>query len=69
VDVELIVQGEWGAITVAHFHPNTHECYGKRDVSASPFEAHHVLQQSSKASLVWSLADPNHPMAKKAQGV
>ncbi|KAH7085196.1 hypothetical protein BKA63DRAFT_13130 [Paraphoma chrysanthemicola] len=20
-------RGEWGAITVAHFHPNTHECY------------------------------------------
>lgn len=23
-----VSQGEWGAIYSAHFHPNTHECYG-----------------------------------------
>lgn len=34
-------QGEWGAIYEAHFHPNTHECYGSfRDgaLSAHPHD-------------------------------
>lgn len=23
-------RGAWGAITVKHYHPNTHECYGEQ---------------------------------------
>ena len=26
-------QGEWGVIKIPHFHPNTHECYGKAHAS------------------------------------
>lgn len=25
----LLNQGTWGHISIRHFHPNTHECYGE----------------------------------------
>lgn len=27
------LKGEWGVIKLAHFHPNTHECYGEASSS------------------------------------
>jgi hypothetical protein len=29
-----LYQGEWGEITIPHFHPNTHECYGTNTEAA-----------------------------------
>ncbi|KAG7042651.1 cupin domain protein [Colletotrichum scovillei] len=30
-------KGTWGTISLKHFHPNTHECYGKSISSAETF--------------------------------
>lgn len=43
-----VKKGTWGHIPVRHFHPNTHECYGKIPMlfAASPYDCATLASQA-----------------------